>query len=108
MRRWLIFSVLLVFLVVFIAGCGSGGDAASSEGGEVSQEGPIGQAEAAACAANRKMISTSAQSYFAMEGSYPGSIQKLVPGFLQSVPTCPSGGTYTLQGSSVSCSVHGS
>jgi hypothetical protein len=54
------------------------------------------------------MISMSAQSYFAMEGSYPGSIQKLVPGFLQSVPTCPSGGTYTLQGSSVSCSVHGS
>jgi hypothetical protein len=68
----------------------------------------VGQAESAACAANRKMISTSSQSYFAMEGVYPSSIQQLVPEYLQSVPSCPSGGTYMLQGKTVTCSVHGS
>jgi len=108
MRRWLIFSVLLAFLAVLVAGCGIGGGDTSGEGGEVSQEGPVGQAEATACAANRKVISTAAQSYFAIKGSYPSSIQQLAPEYLQSVPTCPSGGSYTLQGKSVSCSVHGS
>jgi hypothetical protein len=67
----------------------------------------VAQAEAAACAANRNMISSAAQQYYAMEGVYPSSIQALVPGYLASLPTCPAGGRYTLQGSTVTCSVHG-
>jgi hypothetical protein len=43
-----------------------------------------------------------------MEGKAPTSIQQLVPGYLESVPACPSGGTYTLSGDRVTCSVHGS
>ncbi len=110
MKRWLALSLvlLLAVMVVTAAGCGSGGDAASGEGGDSSPGGTIGQAEAASCAANRKTVSMAAQSYYAMEGSYPSSIQALVPEFLQSAPACPAGGRYTLQGSTVTCSIHGS
>lgn len=106
MRRWFICSLFLVFLVVLLAGCGSGESTTPGDNGG-SGGGPVTQAEAASCAANRKMISSAAQQYYTMEGSYPNSVQTLVPGFLASLPACPSGGRYTLQGSSVTCSVHG-
>jgi hypothetical protein len=107
MKRWSMLVVLLVAVAIFTAGCGSGGDATSNQNGETNQGGPIGQADATACAANRKMISSAAQQYYIMEGAYPTSIQALVPEYLQSVPACPSGGKYTLQGSTVTCSIHG-
>ena len=106
MKRWLIFILLLSIAAVIAAGCGGSGETASTND-TASQGGVEGQADAAACSANRRMISSASQQYFSMEGAYPASIQVLVPGYLQSVPACPSGGTYRLQGSSVTCSVHG-
>ena len=117
MRRFWILSVFLVALLVtaaLMAGCGGEGTTPGENGGEITEGsggsggGPVSQAEAASCAANRKMISSAAQQYYAMEGTYPTSIQTLVPDFLMTLPACPSGGRYTLQGSSVTCSVHGS
>ena len=109
MRRWLIFSLLLVVLLALLAGCGGSGDSASGvgESGE-GRGGAVGQAEAASCAANLRTIMGAVQQYQATEGTYPRSIQELVPEYLMSVPTCPSGGKYTLSGSTVTCSVHGS
>ncbi|RJP26126.1 MAG: hypothetical protein C4536_16195 [Actinobacteria bacterium] len=107
MKRLFVLSLLLILLVVVFVGCGGGADATSPSDGESGGGGPVGQAEAATCAANRKTIAAAAQQYYGMEGTYPTSIQQLVPGYLQSVPACPSGGTYTLQGSTVTCSVHG-
>jgi len=110
MKRLLVLSLLLMMLVAVFAGCGGNGDAVDSSngsGGGTSGGGPVGQAEATACAANRKTISAAARQYQAVEGDYPNSIQQMVPGYLKSMPVCPSGGTYTLQGSTVTCSVHG-
>lgn len=109
----MIFTILLAVLLVaaaFLAGCGgestAPGEGDGGNGG--SSGGPVSQAEATACAANRKTISSAVQQYYNFEGTYPTSIQVLVPDYLMSVPVCPSGGRYTLQGSSVTCSVHGS
>jgi len=110
MRRWsiLIVSLIVIAVVAVIAaGCGGSDGAATNGGSETGSGGPVGQAEASACAANRRMISSALQQYENIEGTAARSIQALVPGYLQSVPSCPSGGTYTLQGSSVTCSVHG-
>ena len=109
MRRVLVLSLLLVVIAMAFAGCGNGDavDSGSGNGGGTSDGGPVGQAEATACAANRKAISSAVQQYYNLEGAYPSSIQQLVPGYLKSVPACPSGGTYTLRGNTVTCSVHG-
>jgi len=110
MKRILVLFLLLMVLAAIFAGCGGNGDAVDSSndsGSGTSDGGPVGQAESAACAANRATISSAARQYQAMEGAYASSLQQLVPGYLQSVPVCPSGGTYTLQGSTVTCSVHG-
>ncbi len=112
MRRWLVLFLILTLTAgtVLLLGCGGSGNSTSSDGGDSqnSSQGPIGQAESAACAANRRSISSSVQQYNVMENKNATSIQQLVPKYLQSVPTCPSGGTYTLSGSTVTCSVHGS
>ena len=113
MKRLLVLSLLVTLAVLTFAGCGGdaaspgAGDAVTPNGGESSGGSPVDQADAATCAANRKIISSAVQQYYSMEGVYPNSIQQLVPDYLMSVPTCPSGGTYTLQGSTVTCSVHG-
>lgn len=109
----MIFTILMaVLLLVAALFAGCGGDSAApgeGDGGNGSTGGgPISQAEATSCAANRKTISAAAQQYYNFEGTYPASIQVLVPDYLMSVPVCPSGGRYTLQGSTVTCSVHGS
>lgn len=108
MKRCWIPVVLLMIAAVLAAGCGSATEPAANEDGGTSRGGPVGQADAAACSANRKIVSSAAQQYHALEGAYPSSVQALVPGYLQSVPACPSGGAYTLRGSTVTCSVHGS
>jgi len=73
-----------------------------------SDRGPVAKADSAACAANRRTMESSLQQYSVLEGKSATSLQQLVPKYLQSVPSCPSGGTYSLQGSRVSCSIHGS
>ncbi len=107
MRRWLLSCVVLLVALVLIAGCGGGSETATPED-SATTGGPVGQSESTACAANRKLISSAIQQYYAMEGTYPKSIQQLVPKYLQSVPACPAGGTYNLNGTTVICSVHGS
>ncbi len=107
MRRFMIILVALSLGALLVAGCGGGGETAAPEE-NATTSGPIGQSEATACAANRNAISRAVQQYQGMEGVPPSSIQQLVPGYLQSVPACPSGGTYTLRGTTVTCSVHGS
>jgi hypothetical protein len=111
MRRWLVLSLVLMLIIgaILLAGCGNGAESIlSDEDAEVFEEGVIPAADSTACAANRRTISSAAKSYQAMEGKAPSSIQQLVPGYLQSVPTCPSGGIYTLKGTTVTCSIHGS
>ncbi|MDI6873974.1 hypothetical protein [Candidatus Solincola sp.] len=105
-----ILAAVLLILALVLAGCGGENKTAvdAGTGGPSSENSPVGQAESAACAANRRAISSAAQQYQAMEGRVPTSIQQLVPKYLQSVPACPSGGTYTLSGTRVVCSVHGS
>ncbi len=106
----LVLLSLLVVLPILSAGCGGKG-AAPGEGGETEGEastgGPVSQADAAACAANRRAISAAVQQHKAMEGSLPSTLQQLVTKYLGSIPTCPSGGSYSLSGERVTCSVHG-
>ena len=107
MRRWLVVLLVTLFVAALFSGCGGGEEiVAPDEGG--TPGGPTGQSEATACAANRKIISGAAQQYYGMEGTYPSSTQQLIPKYLQSVPACPAGGRYTLQGTTVACSLHGS
>ena len=103
MKRWLVLGLLVVLLAAVAAGC-------TSESVEPTQpkEGPVGQASSAACSANRKMIESAIQAYYGLEGVYPTSLQQLVPEYLESVPVCPEGGTYTISGTKVICSIHGS
>lgn len=103
-------AVALLVLAILAAGCGGENGTAGNTGTGVhpAENTPTGQAESAACAANRRAISSAVQQYQAVEGQPPASIQQLVPGYLQSVPVCPSGGTYTLSGTRVVCSIHGS
>jgi hypothetical protein len=106
MKRWLALSLLLVLLAALAAGCTSESD--STEPTQP-REGVVGEADQAACAANRRAIEAAVQQYYALEGEYPTSIQQLVPEYLQSVPSCPGGGTYTLTSDhKVICSLHGS
>jgi hypothetical protein len=113
MRRSLVFFlalllVALVALAALLAGCGSGGSSSDGKGENAgSTGGPVGQAEAATCSANRRTISSAAKQYEALEGKSPTSIQQMVPKYLKSVPVCPSGGSYSLSGDAVTCSVHG-
>ncbi len=101
--RYLIVGLILISLVVIVAGCGSSAEQVTNP-----TEGPVARADSAACAANRRTMESGLQQYSALEGKSATSLQQLVPKYLQSVPSCPSGGTYSLQSGSVSCSIHGS
>lgn len=110
MKRLLVILILMALPAIMLAGCGgneSSGDSGAEAASE-STEGPAGTAESAACATNRRTIETAVQQYYAVEGQYPTSLQQLVPEYMQSIPACPSGGTYSLQGITAVCSVHGS
>jgi hypothetical protein len=112
MKRWLVLflSLILATLALLQVGCGNSENSTSQDNvsDQGSSGGAVGQAESAACAANRRTIASAVQQYKAIEGKSPTSIQQLVPKYLQKVPTCPSGGTYSLSGGTVTCSVHGS
>jgi hypothetical protein len=105
MKRWLVLVLLLVLLAALVTGCTSEGDSADPT---QPKEGPVGQAGSATCAANRKMMESAIQVYYNIEGVYPNSLQQLVPEYMDSVPACPEGGTYTISGTKVICSIHGS
>ena len=106
MKSWAVILAILALTVVFVSGCGGGGDAAEERNGDAERGGPVGQADAAACASNRNIVSAAAQQYYYTEGAYPTSIQALVPGYLQSVRVS-AGGTYALWESTATCSIHG-
>ena len=44
----------------------------------VSPAGPVGAAEAGACAADRETVSTAVEAYHVMNGSYPPDVQSLL------------------------------
>ncbi|MDR3091077.1 MAG: type II secretion system protein GspG [Clostridiales bacterium] len=69
--------------------------------------GSAGGGEAAVCASNINAIKSAAEMYSMFNGSYPTSVNALVSsGDLEAVPKCPSGGTYSITGGKVRCSVH--
>jgi uncharacterized protein YceK len=99
----LMLCFVLVSIMLTVAGCGSSAEQLTNP-----TEGPVAQADSAACAANRRTIESALQQYSAFEGKKATSIQQLVPKYVQSMPVCPAGGTYSIQGSTVTCSIHGS
>lgn len=105
------FLLLLVLTLLLLVTAGCGGESAAPEEGGGSESGigvPVTKAESTACAANRSAIQSAAQQYKLMEGKPPASVQQLVPKYLQKAPTCPEGGSYSISGDRVVCSVHGS
>lgn len=59
--------------------------------------------ELARCRQNENTIGTALQSYaLDHQGQYPGTLDELVPGYLQRIPACPAAGTDTYSGDYVS------
>ena len=104
-----------------LAGCGS--RAAGSAPATASGPGPAGgqatpgpaiaePAKREACFVNERTVETQASAWTAQNpGTQPAaSVQAMVDaGILRSVPSCPSGGTYSYDAGSgrLTCSVHG-
>ena len=62
----------------------------------------------AECAMNLDSIATACKKYAAEKGGFPTNLSALVPTYLDTIPTCPSGGTYTLgtpEGDPPTCSI---
>ena len=63
------------------------------------------------CLDNRRTISSAALQYEAGTGSYPLTIDELIPQYIKAMPVCPDDGIYSIiigsSGPKVSCSVHG-
>ena len=62
----------------------------------------------AECAMNLDSIATACKKFAAEKGGFPKNLSSLVPTCLESVPTCPSGGTYSLgtpEGDPPTCSI---
>ena len=65
---------------------------------------------AAECAMNLDAIAIACKNYATEKGGFPKTLSELVPAQLESIPTCPSGGTYLLgtpEGDPPTCSVPG-
>ena len=65
---------------------------------------------AAACAMNLDAIDLACKKHAAEKGGYPAALADLVPDYLGSLPSCPSGGGYVLgtpDGVPPTCSVPG-
>lgn len=64
-----------------------------------------------ACLDNMRTITSAAMQYKAATGSYPQTIEELIPNYMRKMPVCRAAGTYTMtigaSGPNVSCSVHG-
>ena len=68
------------------------------------------KARAAACAGQLDLLSRGCAAWASERGGFPESAEALVPDYLKAVPSCPSGGTYTLgtpEGDPPRCSVPG-
>ena len=62
----------------------------------------------AECAMNLDSIATACKKYAAEKGEFPKNLSSLVPTYLDSIPACPSGGTYTVgtpEGDPPTCSI---
>lgn len=62
----------------------------------------------AECAMNLDSIAAACKKYAAEKGGFPETLSDLVPAYLDSVPSCPSGGAYTLgtpEGDPPTCSI---
>ena len=65
---------------------------------------------AAQCAMNLDAIAEACKRYASEEGGFPQSLSALVPTYLDSLPSCPSGGVYapgTPEGDPPTCSIPG-
>lgn len=65
---------------------------------------------AAECAMNLDAVATACEKFAAEKGGFPKELADLVPAYLDAVPACPAGGTYTLdaaKGATPVCSVPG-
>ena len=65
---------------------------------------------AAECAMNLDAVATACQKFAAEKGGFPKELSALVPAYLDTVPACPAGGTYTLgsaESDSPACSIPG-
>jgi Tfp pilus assembly protein PilE len=65
---------------------------------------------AAECAMNLDSIAIACKRQASEQGGFPKSLAELVPTYFESIPTCPSGGSYTLgtpEGDPPTCSVPG-
>ena len=65
---------------------------------------------AAECAMNLDAIDLACKKHAAEKGGYPAALADLVPDYLGSLPSCPSGGGYALgtpDGDPPTCSVPG-
>ncbi|WCK53351.1 type II secretion system protein [Aneurinibacillus sp. Ricciae_BoGa-3] len=80
-------------------------------------KGTVAKAQDRGCKVNQRLISTALESYYIDNGNqYPDETTALTTlverHYLQSIPKCPSNGTYTVKKSTdgstmeVSCSVH--
>jgi prepilin-type N-terminal cleavage/methylation domain-containing protein len=73
-------------------------------------------ANANACASNRDVMNTQIEMYYTDKGSYPASLAAITSDanyFPSGAPSCPSGGTYSMDGATgthpyrVSCNYSG-
>ena len=63
---------------------------------------------AAECAMNLEAIATACQKHASEKGGFPKRLSDLAPAYLESIPACPSGGTYGLgtpEGDPPTCSI---
>ena len=63
---------------------------------------------AAECAMHLDAIGNACKRHASDKGGFPATLAELVPDYLPAVPTCPSGGTYTMgtpEGDPPACSV---
>ena len=68
------------------------------------------KAREAACAMNLDAIASACKRHAAEKGGFPAALEDLAPAFLDPVPICPAGGTYTLgtpEGDPPTCSFPG-
>ncbi|TCP59649.1 competence protein ComGC/general secretion pathway protein G [Tumebacillus sp. BK434] len=78
------------------------------------------KAQKVTCEGNQRLLRAQLENYYLIENSYPAGatdaerLKQLVDrGYLQSLPTCPGGGTYELTAAAdgksvaVDCPVHG-
>ncbi len=80
---FLALSVIFFLLILLVLGFGFGGGLSLFSP-------PHFKERPAACASNLKNIGTALDFYQVDTGSYPPGLDKLLPGYMRSLPSCPS------------------